>query len=1012
MEEYPELNDSHFEQKLFDKREFRMNVIPKETRTTEEICSASEILPHQKFASRYINPNTPYPGALFFHKTGTGKTILAVKIGEQFRKLSKKKPLILVKNKKLKSNFEKTLLGITTGPNAIIGEEFLTNQERLDLKDPKTSPDDIKIIRLKSRKAIRNAYEISTYDTFINKNPNPSKISNRLVIIDEVHNFRADNNRYQNFKNLTDASKKTTMVLLSATPMFDSPEEISDIFNLMLKKEEQLLTGNNFAKAFINSNTGLLTLKGKTEIEKKIKGRVSYVGIDKHAFPKRQDIGKSEIEGFKVVQCKMSKHQFNGYKVAVKKDTTVARVDPRQASIFVFPDGTFGTDGFSSKIGGKNNFITVTKRKKIPGSKRGGGIAYSLNPSFKSKINTIEKLKEYSCKYAQLIKNIKKASGQILIYSRFISGGGIILLSNILKLHGIEKVSMITGTTTNPVNIVDAFNRGEINVILGSDAISEGIDFKNINEVHILNPEWNNSKMDQVIGRAIRNCSHVNNPNKKVKVFKYVSIGPDKDEDTIDVEMYKIVAKKDKGIKNIEKLLKESAFDCNFNKNRNGVKCKVSVKKSKGRGIDNSTYVLSEDDVVRIEKTIGSLFKSRLIVPLSRIELSLTGDYKPDIYSVLGNMLENKSQIVHNLLNGYLIHRGNFYIFQPSNSSERLSLNKRSSVKIIDASSVDNKKKISIEEFLRGRRRVAEESESKNNIDHTDNVGILNVNEFGILTPKISKTLGDNMIRFGVHGGGTCFFHSVLESVDKKYQGLSRNDKIKEGIKWRKQLAKNLDTKYDEFGYDDTFAPTGITKEIFKELLNDAGSFVGNESWIYVSDFLDINIIIYRLDSDSIYCGLGDKMTKPGRRTIIIANVSDVHYEPIFQKKKDGSFVRTFKTDGVVFKKIISDYNKTCKERSRVPSAVTQIKIINTPLVGFFDPKNKKFKLRDNRGKTETVVKDKRKIISGAVCQSIKKDKLIDIAKFLNINDNLNKMKVSELCSGIEKEIKKRKWVM
>ena len=192
------------------------------------------------------------------------------------------------------------------------------------------------------------------------------------------------------------------------------------------------------------------------------------------------------------------------------------------------------------------------------------------------------------------------------------------------------------------------------------------------------------------------------------------------------------------------------------------------------------------------------------------------------------------------------------------------------------------------------------------------NIGFLNIGQLGLLTPNIQNTLGNNMVRMGVFGGGSCFFHSVLEATNKTYQKLPNSLKREAGEQWRKRLANSLDVKYKEFGYDKTMKPAGITESVFKRLLKNVCEHVGDETWTYISDFLKINIIIYRLDSDSIYCsGLLLKKDIP---TILSANIGDIHYEPIFQLKSDMTLVRTFSSKGNIFNKIVSDNNKNCSK--------------------------------------------------------------------------------------------------
>ena len=51
--------------------------------------------------------------------------------------------------------------------------------------------------------------------------------------------------------------------------------------------------------------------------------------------------------------------------------------------------------------------------------------------------------------------------------------------------------------------------------MLGSPSVREGVSFKRVRQVHILEPYWNMSRYEQVIGRAIRFCSHKDLPIEK-----------------------------------------------------------------------------------------------------------------------------------------------------------------------------------------------------------------------------------------------------------------------------------------------------------------------------------------------------------------------------------------------------------------------------------------------------------------------------------------------------------------
>jgi superfamily II DNA or RNA helicase len=63
-----------------------------------------------------------------------------------------------------------------------------------------------------------------------------------------------------------------------------------------------------------------------------------------------------------------------------------------------------------------------------------------------------------------------------------------------------------------------------IKLLMITSSGSEGIDLKNVQFVHILDPYWHPVRAQQVIGRARRICSHNDLPEKyrRVKVYKYI----------------------------------------------------------------------------------------------------------------------------------------------------------------------------------------------------------------------------------------------------------------------------------------------------------------------------------------------------------------------------------------------------------------------------------------------------------------------------------------------------------
>jgi ABC-type dipeptide/oligopeptide/nickel transport system ATPase component len=121
--------------------------------------------------------------------------------------------------------------------------------------------------------------------------------------------------------------------------------------------------------------------------------------------------------------------------------------------------------------------------------------------------------------------------------------------------------------------------RGQkIKVIIGSPSVAEGHSFKNCRNVHIMEPYWNQSKLDQIIGRAVRYCSHklLDEDKRNVKVYIYIAIH-EKIKESIDEYIRKLANKKDQLIKEFEYALKEIAIDCKLFKNANQFKNENSI---------------------------------------------------------------------------------------------------------------------------------------------------------------------------------------------------------------------------------------------------------------------------------------------------------------------------------------------------------------------------------------------------------------------------------------------------
>jgi hypothetical protein len=113
----------------------------------------------------------------------------------------------------------------------------------------------------------------------------------------------------------------------------------------------------------------------------------------------------------------------------------------------------------------------------------------------------------------------------------------------------------------------DNMDGHRVKVVLISKAGSEGIDFKYIRQVHILDPWYNINRIEQIIGRAVRNFSHKDLPFEKrnVEIFLHGTLLEDNVEEAADLYVYRLAEYKAVQMGKVSRALKQSAVDCLLN---------------------------------------------------------------------------------------------------------------------------------------------------------------------------------------------------------------------------------------------------------------------------------------------------------------------------------------------------------------------------------------------------------------------------------------------------------------
>lgn len=147
------------------------------------------------------------------------------------------------------------------------------------------------------------------------------------------------------------------------------------------------------------------------------------------------------------------------------------------------------------------------------------------------------------------------------------------------KLHPALKAQVDTMTGGAEHNQ----DGGIVKVFMITQSGAEGISLSNVRQVHLMEPYWNYVRLEQVKGRAIRICSHMDLPpeERTVEVFTYLSVLGDApvdqtiqihdDKMTSDQIIFRLMNTKKKLADELQDVMQRSAVDCKLNQLEHGV---------------------------------------------------------------------------------------------------------------------------------------------------------------------------------------------------------------------------------------------------------------------------------------------------------------------------------------------------------------------------------------------------------------------------------------------------------
>ena len=639
---------------------FKKYILPEIVRKEgEDPCNEKKtdsLTLYQEFIGQYLNYQSPFKDLLIYHGVGSGKTNTMINVYNILYNYTPKWNIFLLIPASLhddpwikdinkwmkKDDFEKRFANIIFihYDSPFADRDFLEKVRKADTN--KTS--------------LFVVDEVHRFITNVYNNVSSKKGKRAQVIYDYIQQEKKDN-------------INTRILLLSATPVVNTPFEFALIFNL-LRPETFPTSEAIFEQLFISStNYASLNENTKNMFQRRILGLVSYyIGATPDKYAKKiihyvnvpMDTYQEEIYNyFEDIEEKKEKLRIKMYRGKIGDSMSTYSSYTRQACNFVFPmiselingekrprpsnfklkdtdaviiDEGKDIDKKQMLVKTKaevleyikairiyvNNFIEFMKDILRDDKKKNYTLSDDIkvfHTKYKSDFTDFFEKEQkksklfinmymYSPKFVRIIFNILNTKGTVMIYSNYVEMEGLQLLKVYLSFFGFIDIDKDLDQEFNKNKLNDTnklskdglrwcefhggidkdvrrLNKDIFNmksnrygkhckIIMISPAGAEGINLNNVRQVHILEPYWNEVRIEQVIGRALRFCQHKDLPLEEriVDVFRYKVIRSSGKE-TADERLENISRKKNNLLLSFSEAVKSAAVDCELFKAHN-----------------------------------------------------------------------------------------------------------------------------------------------------------------------------------------------------------------------------------------------------------------------------------------------------------------------------------------------------------------------------------------------------------------------------------------------------------
>lgn len=430
----------------------------------------SDLKPHQERVLRKLENSD---GVIVAHRVGAGKTLTSIAAG-----VRSGAPMEIITPASLTKNYEKELKKHVKG-------------------------------KVKAR--------ITSYEKAVRRRTKEGKEAiepGSFLVLDEAHRLRNQTLTRRTLKPESELAHKR--LLLTGTALYNQPYDIAPLANIAagetvlpadtMEFRRKFVREKSVSPGFINSLLGV-----QPGIRKELKNsallRDALVGrIDVHTEADPTDFPEQIEERINVPMSAKQKEVYDAVMgsapYSVRRKIREGLPPSKQESRML---NAFTTAGRQASLSPKPYVDGMSEQEEA--------------------LHT-PKIQEAARRLQEAKKGDRRFRG--VVYSNYIEAG-LKPYERALKKKKI-KFNTLTGklNAKQKARMVDEYNSGKVPVLLVSSSGTEGLDLKGTKMVQVLEPHWNNSKIDQVIGRGVRYKSHTHLPpaERKVQVQRYYSSLP------------------------------------------------------------------------------------------------------------------------------------------------------------------------------------------------------------------------------------------------------------------------------------------------------------------------------------------------------------------------------------------------------------------------------------------------------------------------------------------------------